>query len=797
MCQQKHRRIRRPRSKLTFAKLKKDEEEAELAWQHVEPILADFDQDWRQAMAWGNVDALWHLCSSMAEQYLQSRSKGHRYLPAHDRGRGSVRFETVQASVEVREDDGAEGPETMRVTRMKTLLRRVEEMCRKISLRGERQVKQEPSAALLHGNIEKDLAALFPALRCPALGNGLAFDTFCSVLKSMVADEQRRVLEERQSKWRETTKCSWQGDRKQVYALVKDDPPANVCVLQKEDGTYTAEASQVDKVLLQEWLPIFQRYSPHTNQEQPDWHTFQQRFGQYIPTHVPMERLGAITPEMLRETLRRMSLGTSLGAGSWSVQELRLLPDSLLLKLCEVFAAIEATGRWPEDLAVGLVTCLQKDVDKPLNAKNTRPITVMPLVYRLWAGTRMRQLIQWQEHWISSSTVSYRPELGCEDLWLAEAMKVEKALLAGEPLAGLSLDFEKAFDNLPQDIMLQIAACMGMDEGVLKALAGMYGGLRRHFRVGSHVGAGFVSSNGILQGCPISVLLLNMFVEVWTRAVRHEVGGQCEPQAYADDVGATAATKAEIDGVCRVTELFARLTGMRVSVSKSAVWATTQRLRLLLHQSCKIDGKVLPLRDEDRRLGAFISYRRKRTRTRISRTLAQCRRMCERVGNLPLPLMPRAEIVASLILPKALYACGVSVPAKKDMRSLRAAVAKAIWGQRNRWRANEALFTVVVPGHRHDPVQASAYLAITTMRRVLDRQPALWPTYVDVLEMRWDELRERRPVLQGGPVRALLQALVAIDARLQTPVEIVYRAPENETKSIPFLGVISRSFSMS
>ena len=423
-----------------------------------------------------------------------------------------------------------------------------------------------------------------------------------------------------------------------------------------------------------------------------------------------------LVPGALRETLRKMSLGTSRGAGSWSVQELRLWPDALLSKLCELFHLIEETGRWPEDLALGLITCLQKDLEKPLTPKNTRPITVMPLVYRLWAATRMRQLISWQETWVSASTVSYRPGLGCEDLWMAEAIKVEKALLAGEELVGISLDFEKAFDNLPHEVMLQIAAAMGMDPGILTALRGMYEGLKRCFKTGSHVGESFRSSNGILQGCPISVLLLNMFVEVWTRAVRHEVGGQCQPQAYADDVGATAATKREIDGVCRVTEVFCRLTGMRVSVGKSTVWATSERQRLRMTRGCTINGRALPLVTEDRRLGAFLSYGRRKARSRIQRTLEQCRRMCDRVGNLPLPLMPRAQIIATLVLPKALYACGVTPPAKEDLRRLRAAVAKGIWGQRNRWRANEALVTLVVPGHRRDPAQACAYLIISAMR---------------------------------------------------------------------------------
>ena len=71
-------------------------------------------------------------------------------------------------------------------------------------------------------------------------------------------------------------------------------------------------------------------------------------------------------------------------------------------------------------MSLGLVTPLHKDEEKALAADNTRPITVMPIIYRLWAATRMRELILWQERWLSSSVASYRPGMGCEDLWLTE-----------------------------------------------------------------------------------------------------------------------------------------------------------------------------------------------------------------------------------------------------------------------------------------------------------------------------------------------------------------------------------------
>ena len=128
--------MRRPRNKLLFEQLKKEDEEAEVAWKHAEPILRDFDAEWRYSMQRGNADWALSLFSQMSEQYLQSRRQGTRFVPPADRGRGEVRMQQHDAVAPT----SAPGdlPETARITQLKKLLRRAEELQRKAIWRPER-----------------------------------------------------------------------------------------------------------------------------------------------------------------------------------------------------------------------------------------------------------------------------------------------------------------------------------------------------------------------------------------------------------------------------------------------------------------------------------------------------------------------------------------------------------------------------------------------------------------------------------------------------------------------------------
>eukprot|EP00973_Karenia_brevis_P041445 5734285-Karenia_brevis.AAC.1 len=89
---------------------------------------------------------------------------------------------------------------------------------------------------------------------------------------------------------------------------------------------------------------------------------------------------------------------------------------------------------------------------------------------------------------------------------------------------------------------------MGLPEEVLRPTQTMYTTLQRRLKCGQNVGAPFIATNGILQGCPLSVILLNALVSVWLEAVSAEVS-KAIPQAFADDTNAVCQTRRSVQVV--------------------------------------------------------------------------------------------------------------------------------------------------------------------------------------------------------------------------------------------------------
>ena len=73
-------------------------------------------------------------------------------------------------------------------------------------------------------------------------------------------------------------------------------------------------------------------------------------------------------------------------------------------------------------------------------------------------------------------------------------MAIEESLLSGTDLHGFSLGWSQCFDRVPLELVFSLAEQQGMDAGILRALRGMYGKLRKRFKLGSHVGDHFQST---------------------------------------------------------------------------------------------------------------------------------------------------------------------------------------------------------------------------------------------------------------------------------------------------------------
>ena len=411
----------------------------------------------------------------------------------------------------------------------------------------------------------------------------------CRVRKD---EEKLRVQRKREADAEERTRATWARTPGIIYNQIKSNRPAP-SEIKRLKGGETANLEDIHQGMLEAWLPIFRKFA---EQQEPSYEAFKARYGKFIPKfECKMESVSQIR---LTNTIMRAKKGKCAGLDGWYESELAQLPGKSLDKLASLLNRVEVEGGWPTALLQAAIPMIPKE-EQPTPLQH-RPITVMSSVYRLWASMRAKQLQGWQEKWIGDSLHGFRPEHGAENAFMETAILIERALLTEVPIHGVLFDIRKCFDSIPWGIAFGLLRDMGMDERIVRPLQSMYCNLRRHMKVMGTAGEDFQATNGILQGCALSVVVLNAVVSVWDRAVREEA--RVMTNAYADDTKVMSEDAGRVREGVRLTEEFGELTGLRYAKTHAFSTAAREARPIITMYEQKLEMK-----DTFRDLGAEVS----------------------------------------------------------------------------------------------------------------------------------------------------------------------------------------------
>jgi ribonuclease HI/exonuclease III len=537
-------------------------------------------------------------------------------------------------------------------------------------------------------------------------------------LRDVIRADVKRVKLERRREARETTRETFKRRPGRIFRALT--PKASLplqMVRIPSSGRYTADPHQIDELLRSPlgWGGVMCRHSlmPAT---EPDWAAFRSKYGRFFPPRVDLP-ISDITGESLKRTISRMPARGVPGMDGWRPRELKLLPTELLDGFAAAYNTMEHTGECPDSLLDALVAMIPKSLDgtEVPDPMQLRPITITSVLYRVWAATRLRDLMPWQEQWLPATLFGFRQKHGTQDLYWHVAFQIERANITNTPIYGVQFDFQKCFDSIPHKIMFGLAEALGIPERLLRPLRTLYGQLRRRFRVAGHVGEPFIPSNGILQGCALAVVLLNIIMTVWCRVIKANVAA-ATPAGYADDVGIQTSTRPELRAAIQLTAAYADDTDMRLAPDKCFWYAAAQTRTD--SGNFFLGGARIPRKYTFDCVGASISTKMgaRTLAGRRERNIGDGCALARRVARLGgLQFEARDFVLGASPGQKLFYACEVSDINGQGYERISLAMAHGLWSTAPRSRQRHVLFHVLAHGHRLDPRAAIPYRRVSAL----------------------------------------------------------------------------------
>ena len=362
-------------------------------------------------------------------------------------------------------------------------------------------------------------------------------------------------------------------------------------------------------------------------------------------------------------------------------------------------------GALPPSWSEAFISVIPKEGKDKMDCKGYRPISVLNIDYKLYAAILAKRLNTIMPSLINEDQTGFISNMQTHDN-IRRALNIINQITKGTSSAVLlSLDAEKAFDSVGWDFLFQVMERFGFSDSFIQCIRMLYSSPTARIKVNGSLSNQIMLQRGCRQGCPLSPLLFNFFIEPLAQAIREETAlegidvGSVENKIflYADDVLVTIKNpESGIPLLMNILGTYGQYSGYTLNVQKTQVLTfhftpskqLMDRHQFNWHQSqLKYLGVSLT-----KDLSQLYDVNYKQINKKIYDDLG-------RWSLLPLDLGSKIRTIKMNILPRLLYlfsALPIEIPAKQ-FREWDKHFSRFIW---NNKRPRVRYSTLQQPGER-------------------------------------------------------------------------------------------------
>jgi len=213
---------------------------------------------------------------------------------------------------------------------------------------------------------------------------------------------------------------------------------------------------------------------------------------------------GIITYEELSKTVKEMATNKSPGLDGYTAEFFKFFWQDLGIVLLRAINEAYTEGEFSVTLKRGLITCIPKPNKDRRFLKNWRPITLLPVIYKMASGCIANRLKTVLSDIITEEQTGFIKEryLGDNIRLLYDIIfETNKVNIPG---LVISIDFEKAFDSISINFVQKSLAAFGFGHSIQNWVKLLYKNMSAYVIQDGHISKNFSIKRGCRQGDPIA-----------------------------------------------------------------------------------------------------------------------------------------------------------------------------------------------------------------------------------------------------------------------------------------------------
>eukprot|EP00438_Fugacium_kawagutii_P005392 Skav210137 [mRNA] locus=scaffold1493:168850:173052:- [translate_table: standard] len=422
--------------------------------------------------------------------------------------------------------------------------------------------------------------------------------------------------------------------------------------------------------------------------------------------------------ETWKWAVKALNPATARGSCGWSASELQMLPVACIADLKAACDQMIPSG-FPTFLMRARVVALCKKAGS-FSPSDVRPITVLSLIYRLWSKVATRSVFLCWGDLFPPSVTGFLPKRSYTNALYALQLQLEKAAYGAgaQSPGGLTLDIQKAFNNVPTKPCRRLMLLLGVDPMLVDCWYTSLGRMKRSWQVQGQLFEQLPTATGVPEGDQWSVLSMLAI----NRALVYLVELQCPSvilHLFADNWSFHAASSQAHSSMMLLLQDFTQKLHIPIDWQKTFCWATSDehadewtRLRNLYPFAHDLQHV-----SNSRELGIIMHYRCRMTRDTQQERHDLALQRLRKLQHLQVDYKVKGEIIQAACINKALYGTHAYATGASFFKELRTEIKSAFLGSKA--NAQPHLSCMILTSSLQDPEQYVISQAVIHARMYL------------------------------------------------------------------------------
>jgi len=369
-----------------------------------------------------------------------------------------------------------------------------------------------------------------------------------------------------------------------------------------------------------------------------------------------------ILREEVEAAIKSLKKGKSAGVDNIPAELIQGGGETAITILTQICNKIWETGEWPTSWTKSLVITLPKKGNLQ-QCQNYRTISLISHPSKVMLKIILNRLKTQAEQIIAEEQAGFRAGRSTTEQIFNLRILCEKYNQHQQDLYHVFIDFKKAFDRVWHAALWATMRKYNISANLIRVIEHLYNKATSAVLFNGTTGEWFRTSVGVRQGCLLSPILFNIFLErIMTDALEHHtgtvsIGGRTITNLrFADDIDGLAGNEQELENLVKALDGTATSYGMEISAEKTKLMTNNNKG---ICREIKANGKKLETVETFKYLGSTITDEgsKQELLVRSAQTSAALTKLKPVWSDGNISLKSKVRLMRSLVLSIFLYAC--------------------------------------------------------------------------------------------------------------------------------------------